>query len=131
MINFRLYSALSVYGEENVQKTIDQIEEARDFAISDGFVFWLALIAVLLFVGKWLKGRIADQAEIDAEVKRQNAELLQRLDELGYDENGNDVYAKDQDNEEYAVIVQRRNSGSSGNERIRTGRVSSRHKNWY
>ena len=66
--------------------------------------------------------------DVHAEVRRQNAEMINRLDELGYDENGMSRFAQnDADNEDIPLIENRQNTARGRNERIRTGRVSSRH----
>ena len=115
-------------GEEAVQSTLDGLGSFKDLALSNGFILTLAIIGGILLVLKWLKAKLQDQADINEEVRRQNAEMINRLDELGYDENGVDRFAQnDADNEDILLIESRQNTARGRNERIRTGRVSSRH----
>ena len=124
--------------EETVQGILDGLGGVKDFALSSSFILPIAAIIVLVIASKYLKGMAANRDEINQEVERQMADFYKKLEEQGYDSDGNPiapVLPEDLSDEELEEWEHRKRLETSNmraasterNSRIKT-RVSSRHK---
>jgi hypothetical protein len=111
--------------EGQLEEGMQVVSDAKDSLLSEQMLISMVLIFLAFAAVKWLSARAKEKKEIALEMDQQFREMEDRLNDAGFDIDGNYI---GEDEQQLNMPYERR-PVESGTSRMRSARVSSRHVN--
>lgn len=111
--------------EGQLEEGMQVVSDAKDSLLSEQMLISMVLIFLAFAAVKWLSARAKEKKEIALEMDQQFREMEDRLNDAGFDIDGNYI---GEDEQQLNMPYERR-PVETGTSRMRSARVSSRHAN--